>query len=92
MFMNSEGAAASFTIEVPQLEIQPFDPDAAVPGAPVVELDGVQKSGVIPHCPQISHYQKEMSISLPVPHVIADWVRHTHAFSGHGFKLLISDH
>ena len=41
------------TICVPQFEIQPLEPGAAVPGAPVLELDGTQKSFVVPHWPQI---------------------------------------
>jgi hypothetical protein len=36
---------------VPQLEIQPFSPGADVPGAPVDELEMVQKSLLIPHWP-----------------------------------------
>lgn len=35
------------TMEAPQFEIQPFSPAAAVPGAPVVELEIVQKASVV---------------------------------------------
>ncbi len=38
-------------ISVPQFEMHPLVPGAAVPGAPVVVL--VQKSAVVPHCPQL---------------------------------------
>lgn len=41
-------------ISVPQLEMQPFVPAAAVPGAPVVDWVMVQNSEVVPHWPQIS--------------------------------------
>lgn len=41
---------------VPQLEMQPFCPGAAVPGAPVEELLGVQYSAVTPHWPQMSQH------------------------------------
>lgn len=41
------------TMSVPQLEIQPFSPGAAVPGAPVLDLEMVQNSLVVPHWPQI---------------------------------------
>ena len=40
-------------ISSPQLEMQPFSPGAAVPGAPVLEFDGLQKSPVVPHWPQM---------------------------------------
>lgn len=43
--------AAPTTMSVPQLEIQPFSPGAAVPGAPVVDCEMVQNSLVIPHWP-----------------------------------------
>lgn len=33
--------------------MQPLDPSAAVPGGPVEEVDGMQKSEVIPHWPQM---------------------------------------
>jgi hypothetical protein len=46
MFLYVAGGPLS-TILVPQLEIQPLVPGAAVPGAPVP--DGVQKSVVVPH-------------------------------------------
>ncbi len=35
------------TICVPQFEMQPFCPGAAVPGEPVVELETVQNSAVV---------------------------------------------
>lgn len=47
---------AETLIWVPQLEMQPFCPAAAVPGAPVVEVDGVQNSVVVPHWPQMSQH------------------------------------
>jgi hypothetical protein len=50
-------------IDVPQLDMQPLTPGAEVPGAPVLDLEGVQKSGVMPHWPQISHYQVELGLS-----------------------------
>jgi hypothetical protein len=51
----SDGAL-DVTMSVPQFEIQPFSPSAAVPGAPVVELEIVQNSVVVPHWPQISQH------------------------------------
>ena len=39
---------------LPQLEMQPFCPGAEVPGAPLLALEGVQKSDVTPHCPHLS--------------------------------------
>jgi hypothetical protein len=45
--------ASDVIMSVPQLEIHPFSPGAAVPGAPVDELEGLQKSPVVPHWPQI---------------------------------------
>src|SRR3954468_8490755 len=53
MLRNMAGAEPR-TIWVPQLEMQPFVPGAAVPGAPVLEL--VQKSDVVPHWPQTSQH------------------------------------
>jgi hypothetical protein len=38
-------------MSVPQLEIQPFSPEAAVPGAPVADSEMVQNSLVTPHWP-----------------------------------------
>lgn len=37
-------------IAVPQLDIHPLVPSAAVPGAPVGDFVIVQNSAVIPHC------------------------------------------
>lgn len=51
--MKVEGALLEM-IAVPRLEIQPFCPLAAVPGAPVGDSERVQNSVVVPHCPQIS--------------------------------------
>lgn len=42
------------TMSAPQFEIHPLSLGAAVPGVPVEEVDGVQKSLVVPHCPQTS--------------------------------------
>jgi hypothetical protein len=50
MCINSAGAAL-LIISVPQFDMQPFWPGAAVPGAPVLEFDGVQNSAVMPHWP-----------------------------------------
>lgn len=49
--MRLNSAGGPLEISVPQLEMQPFWPGAAVPGAPVVELEGVQNSVVMPHWP-----------------------------------------
>ena len=49
MDMNSEGGSPLFANPVPKLEMQPLVAGAAVPGVPVLDSDGVQKSGVIPH-------------------------------------------
>ena len=54
-FIYSEGADPT-TISVPQLDIQPYEPMAAVPGAPVGDSLTVQKSGVVPHWPKISQH------------------------------------
>jgi hypothetical protein len=48
MFLYVAGGLLS-TILVPQFEIQPLVPGAAVPGAPVLDSDSVQKSVVVPH-------------------------------------------
>jgi hypothetical protein len=50
--MKLAGGEALFTISIPQLAIQPFDPGVAVPGAPVSAGLGMQKSCVVPHWPQ----------------------------------------
>ena len=69
---------------VPQLEIQPFVPGAAVPGLPVDVL--VQKSGVVPHCncgQSGSSYCGYSCAwrSLTCPQTLQQ------AFRGHGFKV-----
>lgn len=53
--MNEDGPDP-LTISVPQFEIQPAVPGADVPGAPVFDWLIVQKSGVIPHWPHMSHW------------------------------------
>lgn len=46
--LHSDGGSV-FTISVPQLEMHPFVPGLAVPGAPVSMGDSVQKSLDVPH-------------------------------------------
>lgn len=41
---------------VPQLEMHPFCLSEAVPGLPVLDLDTVQNSAVVPHCSQMSQH------------------------------------
>jgi hypothetical protein len=53
---NSSGPSESLVIAIPQFEIHPPVPDAAVPGLPVVDSVSVQNSGVIPHSPQTSQH------------------------------------
>lgn len=57
--MKDAGGLPLLTISVLQLEMHPFEPGAAVPGALVSAHDGVQKSEVVPHCPQM--LQQELS-------------------------------
>lgn len=57
--MKDAGGLPLLTISVPQFGMHPCEPGAAVPGAPVSADDGVQKSEVVPHCPQM--LQQELS-------------------------------
>lgn len=52
---------ADATISVPQLDIHPLLPAAAVPGAPVADELGVQKSDVIP----LKKYISFLDMDLP---------------------------
>lgn len=52
-------------MSVPQLEMQPFWPGADVPGAPVSDLDSVQKSALMPHWPCL-FYRRVRSWNLAV--------------------------
>ena len=54
MLMDWAGADP-MTMLVPQFEMQPFSPGADVPGAPVDDLESVQNSAVMPHCPNLSY-------------------------------------
>jgi hypothetical protein len=47
---------------VPQFEMQPFCPGAAVPGAPVVELETVQNSVVVLSRNQKKHMMMHQDI------------------------------
>lgn len=48
--LKSALGADPVTISVPQFDMHPLVPPAAVPGAPVGDFDSVQKSEVVPHC------------------------------------------
>jgi hypothetical protein len=59
--MGSAGGSDEIT-SVPQLEMHPFLPGAAVPGAPDLDSLLVQNSVVLPHWPQMSQ-QTATSVS-----------------------------
>ncbi len=66
-------------MSVPQLEMQPFSPGADVPGAPVSDLDSVQKSSLIPHWPYL--FYRRVSCCKAQSGELADEVRGTYTAS-----------